>query len=47
MKASRGIYDCGHVLFTTTRSARSKNRYKTPGKRDRDINIIYMGKLSS
>ena len=43
MRAGRGIYNCGRVSFTTTRSARTKNWYKTPGKRDRDINSIYMG----
>ena len=50
MKPGRGIYDCGHVSFTTTRSARSKNWYNTLGKtkvrkRDRDINSIYMGEV--
>ena len=51
MKAGGGMYDCGHVSFTTTRSARSKNRYKTPEKTKPESEIMssiwaLSGKLS-
>ena len=40
MKAGRGIYGCGHVSFTITRSARSKNIYKTLGKTKLESEIV-------
>ena len=51
MKAGRGIYDCGHVSLKTTRSARSKNWYKTHGKTKLESEIVITcsvwGKFSS
>ena len=40
MKAGRGIYDCGHVLFATTWSVRSNNWYKTHGKTKLESEIV-------
>ena len=45
MYAGRGIYVCGNVSFTTTRSARSKNPYKTPGKTKLESEIVGEVKL--
>ena len=40
VQAGRGIYDCGHDSVTTARSARSTNRYKTPGKTKPESKLV-------